>query len=438
MSQYESSKHADCYSFLNSIIEYIQSSKVQKITYEDLKEVAIDFLQKGHSQDQSERYETLTQLIFKFIDGKASESVLSFYLKRQFAMEEFTLDEIINKLKLVISKDALVDQSITFADNFSYPKVSVIITTYNRKEYLLQAINSILAQDYPNIEIITIDDNSSDGTDLLMEEHFKNHPRIIYIRKEQNCGPGTNRREAFKAYADGEYTLFLDDDDYLIDPNYISKTVNFHMNHPEISFVAANVFLEYSLKDLLKISDLGLSEVVNKYDYLLNFERPGFPKPLSTLTTLFKRDSLIEMGILNMNMVNDASIYMRALLVGNAGFIDSIVGVYRIHGNNITFNLSKEFIVENLDEKTIVKNMAIEQFGFNKKDMDKWFNYTVHNTVSYYLVNSARNAEDFRYMFNWTKENCPFIYKDLRQTYRFTLLKKRLLKFPLVKKLRGK
>ncbi|MEH7414522.1 glycosyltransferase family 2 protein [Neobacillus drentensis] len=438
MSQYESSKHADCYSFLNSMIEYIQDLKVQLITYEDLKKFTNEHLQKGHSQDERERYETLTQLIFKFIDGKASESVLRFYLKRQFVIEEFKLDEIINKLNLIMSKKGLGNPSITFADNFSYPKVSVIITTYNRKDYLFQAINSILAQDYPNIEIITIDDNSSDGTDLLMAEHFNNHPQIIYIRKEKNCGPGTNRREAFQSFADGEYTLFLDDDDYLIDYHYISKTVHFHMNHPEVSFVAANVFFEYSLKDLLKISDLGLSEVVNKYDYLINFERPGYPKPLSTLTTVFKRDSLIEMGILNMNMVNDASIYMRALLVGHAGFIDSIVGVYRIHGNNITFNLSKEFIVENLDEKTIVKNMAIEQFGFNKNDMDNWFNYTVHNTVSYYLVNSARNAEDFRYMFNWTKENCPSIYHDLRNTYRFTLWKKRLKRFPLVRKLSGK
>jgi glycosyltransferase involved in cell wall biosynthesis len=438
MSQHESLKHTESYSFLNVINEYINNASGQKITFDNIKELTNTFLKKEDKQEESELFETLSQVIFKFIDGNVSESALRFYLDRQFTNKDQQIDEFITTLRRVSDIQAPSHAITTFADNSLYPKISVIITTYNRKDYLFQAINSILAQDYPNIEIITIDDHSTDGTDLLMDEHFKDIPRIIYMRQGKNCGPGNNRREAFKSYADGEYILFLDDDDYLIDTNYLAKAVDFHIKHPEISFVAANVFLDYSIKDQLKISSLGLSKVVNKYDYLLNFERQGYPKPMSTLTTLFKRSSLIEMGILNMNMVNDASIYLRSLLIGHAGFIDSIVGVYRIHGNNITFNLSKEFIIENLDEKTIVKNMAVEKYGFKLPDMENWFNYAVYNTISYYLHNSAKQASEFEFMYQWTAEHCPAILKKLRNEFRFTFVKRSLLKIPLVRKLKGR
>ncbi|NHM29991.1 glycosyltransferase family 2 protein [Neobacillus terrae] len=420
MSKNESFKNSKCYALLNSIIEYKKGQQRQTIEYGDLKELVKGILKNSHNQNEKENLETLLKLAFEIIEGNTSEKVLSFFLKKQFGFSSIEVEEVISNLR----EDA--EKHVTFVN--SYPKISIIITTYNRKDYLYQAINSILEQNYPNKEIIVIDDNSSDGTDELMKEKFEKESRVIYIRKEKNCGPGNNRREAFESFADGEYTLFLDDDDYLVDMNYLTKAVDFHIQHPDISFVAANVFLEYSSKEQLKISKLGLKEITNKYEYLLNFEKQDFPKPVSTLTTIFKRSSLIEMGILNMKMVNDASIYLRALLIGNAGFLDSIVGVYRIHGNNITFHLSKEFLVENLDEKLTLKKMAVEQYGFNTKDMDEWFTYNVYTTVSYFFYNSAKKKEDFEYVYKWTQKHSPSLYKQLQKEFKFILIKKKLKK----------
>ncbi len=434
MSRHESDYYHIIYSLLQSINQNVTESEFQTIQSDDFKKISSDFIKKVNRQEDKENIETLSRLVFDLIQGHVSEEVVKIYLEKQFATKNHQLDEIISDL--ASNRDGKASSLITFEEGFSYPKLSIIITTYNRKEFLIQAINSLLVQDYPNIEITVIDDSSTDGTDFAMEKHFKNESRIIYMRKEVNCGPGNNRREAFKAHGDGEYVLFLDDDDYLIDTNYLSKAVNFHLHHSEISFVAANVLLEYTQKDQLKISNLGLNGIINKYDYLLNFEKEGYPKPVSTLTTVFKRSSLIEMDILNMNMVNDASIYLRSLLVGHAGIMESIAGVYRIHGNNITFNLSKEFLVENLVEKKILKRMAVEQYGFNQKEIDDWFQYTVYTTISYYFYNSAKEANDFKYVYDWIEENCPEIYKKLQQEFRFVLIKKRLLKFPAVQKLR--
>ncbi|WP_052087885.1 glycosyltransferase family 2 protein [Paenibacillus wynnii] len=406
-------------------------SEIWQQAYDELLDQLTDTLNPSATD-----LETLSGVVQAFLWGRASEDALLYYLSEQFHVEKVQLPELVM---------GLVDMKRNFPPPESnppvasldaeLPKVSIIITTYNRKEFLQQAIQSILMQDYPRKEIIVIDDCSTDGTDILMKQSFGENSRVIYMRNETNRGPGHNRRLAFAAHADGEYILFLDDDDYLIDRSYLSQAVDFHMLHPGISFVAANVFLKYSQTEQLKISSLGLSELINKLDYFMNFEQKGFPKPASTLTTVFKREALIQMDILNMNMVNDASIYLRSLLIGDAGFIDVIAGVYRIHGNNITFNLSQSFLIENLEEKMLIKNMAVEQYGYSAKKMNQWFNHNVYDTIYYYLMNSAKSYKDFEAMYGWAHTHCPGIYDRLRREFRVKLMKKQLLRVSLIRTL---
>jgi len=68
---------------------------------------------------------------------------------------------------------------------FGFPLVSIIVTTKNRELLLQRAINSILNQSYPNIEIIVVDDGSSDGTRDLILNHY---PNIKYIRNDESRG----------------------------------------------------------------------------------------------------------------------------------------------------------------------------------------------------------------------------------------------------------
>ncbi|RQW12609.1 glycosyltransferase family 2 protein [Paenibacillus rhizophilus] len=391
-------------------------------------------------REQPEAREALTALsrvIARQAAGKDAAEVLRFYLDSQFGLsdseEAGLLEEKLGALHSSAGSAAAEGAAVG-----AVPKISVIITTYNRKPFLRQAVESILAQNYPNKEIVVIDDASADGTEVMMEECFGDEPRVIYMRNETNKGPGANRLAAFTAHGDGEYILFLDDDDYLIDSGYFSRAAAFHQSRPGLSFVAANVFLEYSASQRLQLQEIGLSEVTDRRAYFLNFERPGYGKPASTLTTLFRREALIDMDILHMNMVNDASIYLRSLLVGDAGFIDAVVGVYRIHGNNITFNLSRDFLVRNLEEKRSIRNLAVERYNYKKKEMTGWFNNTAYDTIVYYLRNSAKTKEDYTYMYQWTRSNCPDIYGKVKQEFRVRLIKKQILQVPLIRKLIGR
>jgi len=121
------------------------------------------------------------------------------------------------------------------------PKVSVIITTYNRAHFVYEAIKSVLNQTFKDLEIIVVDDGSTDNTRQVLEKH---NSCISYIYK-QNKGRAEARNTGIKV-AEGEYIAFLDDDDVWL-PRKLEKQVNFLDSHPDIGLVHA--FTEVVDKD---------------------------------------------------------------------------------------------------------------------------------------------------------------------------------------------
>lgn len=88
--------------------------------------------------------------------------------------------------------------------------VSVVIPTYNRVNVLPRAIDSVLNQTYPYLELIVVDDASTDATTSVVEDY--DDPRIEYIRHDENRGGSAARNTGIEA-ARGEFVSFLDDDD---------------------------------------------------------------------------------------------------------------------------------------------------------------------------------------------------------------------------------
>lgn len=91
--------------------------------------------------------------------------------------------------------------------------LSVIVPVYNVAPYLSQCLDSILQQTYSNLEIIIVDDGSTDGSSEICDEYKKNDKRISVIHK-QNAGLGMARNAGLEV-ASGKYVSFVDSDDYL-------------------------------------------------------------------------------------------------------------------------------------------------------------------------------------------------------------------------------
>lgn len=120
------------------------------------------------------------------------------------------------------------------------PLVSVIIPTYNRKKYVVKAIDSVLNQTYKNIEIIVIDDGSTNGTDKIISELSKKNSKIVFLRNETNLGFVKTLNKAISG-ARGKYIARIDDDDLWRDKDKLTKQVEFLENNREYILTGGGV-----------------------------------------------------------------------------------------------------------------------------------------------------------------------------------------------------
>jgi len=113
--------------------------------------------------------------------------------------------------------------------------VSVILPTYKGSDVLARAVNSVLAQTYPQIEIIVVDDNSPESeerraTEVLMSQ-YESNDKITYVKHDKNKNGAAARNTGIKN-ARGKYIAFLDDDDWFL-PSKIEEQVKYLEQHSD-------------------------------------------------------------------------------------------------------------------------------------------------------------------------------------------------------------
>lgn len=94
------------------------------------------------------------------------------------------------------------------------PLVSVLMTAYNRAQYIAASIESVLASTYTNFELIIVDDCSTDDTAAIAKSFTQKDPRVKLFENKENVGDYPNRNKA-AAYATGKYIKYLDSDDLI-------------------------------------------------------------------------------------------------------------------------------------------------------------------------------------------------------------------------------
>lgn len=120
---------------------------------------------------------------------------------------------------------------------FNRPLVSVVMLTYKRADILPQAIESILAQTYPDFELIILNDGSPDNTDEVVKKYHDK--RIRYYKNKQNKGIAYSRNRGV-SLARGKYIMIMDDDDISL-PTRIEKQAGYLNAHPDIDVLAGQI-----------------------------------------------------------------------------------------------------------------------------------------------------------------------------------------------------
>ena len=117
--------------------------------------------------------------------------------------------------------------------------VSVIIPVYNVEKYLRRCLDSVVGQTYKDLEIILVDDGSTDGSTEICEEYAKKDSRIRFLRKQN--GGLSSARNAGLLVATGEYVTFVDSDDYIEDFTYERLILNIEKRFTVYSKMTQNL-----------------------------------------------------------------------------------------------------------------------------------------------------------------------------------------------------
>jgi len=212
------------------------------------------------------------------------------------------------------------------------PKVSVIIPTYNRPKLLLRAINSVVTQTYTNLEIIVIDNASTDNIEEIVKNFNDN--RIKYLRHDENRG-GSAARNAGIKNATGEYISFLDDDDEILPEKIQRQIYKFKTSSAEVGIIYCGASYFCDGKEVKKHIPRHRG---NLFREILKKCIMASPTPL------IKKSILLKTNLYDVSLPScqDWDLWIQISQLCEIDFIDDILAIYHIHGNQISTNIDNK------------------------------------------------------------------------------------------------
>lgn len=243
------------------------------------------------------------------------------------------------------------------------PQVSVIIPTYNRGHYIEESIRSVLTQSYADIEVIVVDDGSTDDTEKIIDAIVDS--RLHYIRQE-NRGRSNARNHAL-SIAVGKYITFLDSDDVYL-PNKIELQVAYLEGHPGVGMVYTSAYC---------INDAG-DMMAHKYEATVSghiYEQIAFfiPVTITLPTVMTFREVMNHVGGFdeNMHRFEDTDMWRRISKTYRIDAMPEYTCKLRTHDDNSLLNQNPDQIVSALDyyAKKIIRDDGEVDMAVRKKGL---------------------------------------------------------------------
>lgn len=322
------------------------------------------------------------------------------------------------------------------------PQVSIIITSFNCENFIKETIASAIAQSDGDLEVIVIDDASTDGTLRLALDAASRDERIK-VYPQPHGGKASIARNAGLKLAQGDYVCFLDGDD-LYDRAKVESQRKFLDANPDVgavfhdltlidetgvvtapSFLKKYRFLEKAQSYLTKVS--ADTYVCNpQFHVYMALEHSS----VHTSSIMVRRSILLQTGLRfaeDVRMAEDIEFWWAVARGRKLGYIDRQLSAYRIHGGNITKNsetLYRDSIIvhgRNLT-KCAGELTPSQARQYHRKIADTWFslgyfcfcNGRASEARRYYLT-ALRLSFERRFVMSYLKSLAPQAIRGLRQ-----------------------
>ena len=279
------------------------------------------------------------------------------------------------------------------------PLVSVVFTSYNHKEYLKKALDSLINQSYKNIEIIIIDDKSTDGSQEVLK-NYKNIYNVNLILNEENSGSYVLASNFGATFAKGDYILFAQCDDFS-ESNQIELLVKYALENQNCGVIFScsnlvdeqgNVFAtdfdgrEHNFKKHVNYSSIIEGNLMS--DFLT------FSCVLPNLSAALVEKKLYEeVGKLSESfiVVSDWEFWLKLSQLTNFFYIERPLNNFRQHPTTIRSSVKMK--VQILEIFRMFQN-HIKLYSFTKKQVFKfhlgfgaiWFSYFLENKKQWLTI----------------------------------------------------
>lgn len=243
------------------------------------------------------------------------------------------------------------------------PTISVVIPTFDSALFLVETLDSVLSQDYPNVEILVIDDGSTDNTTEVLEPY---RDRIKYFKQPNWGGPSRPRNVGIQN-ATGEFIAFFDSDDLML-PGKLSRSASALIEHPDLDFVFTNfqgvgesgqVIRENYLEDYRNFrNDLEAREPEELWSMpgSETFTHLISANFIGTSSVLCRKSVFDKVGLMDETLLNadDANMWGRIAHAGfRFAFLDAVLHSYRMRSGGVTGRREKRYpaILKSITQK---------------------------------------------------------------------------------------
>lgn len=244
-------------------------------------------------------------------------------------------------------------------------KLSVIIPIYNSEKFLARCINSIINQTLKPIEIICIDDCSTDNSFNILTELKNKNDQLIIVKNKERLGAGESRNIGIKI-ANGEFIHFLDADDTIVDNIY--EKIYFSAKNNKLDILRTKSYLIDNNTGIIKLDTYNsLSKIdINKFNKVISFlEDPELfihGIQVAPWAGIYNRIFLKENNIKfnNLMCVNDRSFFAETLFKAKRiMFLDVYVVRYTINNNKSLIGLRDKYFDCHFKSYSIIKEKSV-------------------------------------------------------------------------------
>ncbi|MGB4853390.1 MAG: glycosyltransferase family 2 protein [Ignavibacteria bacterium] len=269
----------------------------------------------------------------------------------------------------------------------TFPKVSIIIPTYNRVKMLEKSIESVFAQSYKDWELIIIDDASTDETEERMMQLSSREKSVRYMRIPKIEGKGISEYlNIGLRNSKGEYIARIDDDDFWCHKDKLKMQVEFLDENPEYVVVGGGVILvDENGTELFRYLKKETDEEIRRFAL--------FSNPFTHATVMFRKETAMKLGGYRiMKHVEDMELWLRMGKVGKLYNMKEYFITYMTAGQN------KSFLQQRENSRTVVD--VVKMHGKHYPNFRKAYtlNY-IQYSYSFLPVFIKKHLQSFMYYF---------------------------------------